>query len=63
METKGVWAKMMRGRVDVVGDGVNHEEGGAVEQRVGGASDDQAHEENDSEHLALEGHEGEALAR
>ena len=48
---------------DLVDDGVNHEEGGAVEQRVGGAREDQAHEENESEHLAQEGHEGEALAR
>jgi len=48
---------------DVVDDGVNHEEGDAVEQRVGGARDGQAHEEDESEHLALEGDEGEALAR
>jgi len=47
----------------VVDDGVNNEEGGAVEQRVGGARDDQAHEEDESEYLALEGDEGEALAR
>ena len=60
METKGVWAKMMG---DVVDDGVNHEEGGAVEQRVGGARDGQAHQENESEHLVLEGDEREALAR
>ena len=39
---------------DVVDDGVNHEEGGAVGQ---------AHQEDESEHLALEGDEGEALAR
>ena len=48
---------------DVEDDVVNNEEGGAVEQRVGGARDDQAHEEDESEHLALEGHEGDALAR
>ena len=48
---------------DVVDDGVNNEEGGAVEQRVGEARDDQAHEQGESEHLALEGDEGEALAR
>jgi len=48
---------------DVVDDWVNNEEGGAVEQRVGEARDDQAHEQGESEHLALEGDEGEALAR
>ena len=48
---------------DVVDDGVNHEEGGAVEQRGGGARDDQARQGNESEHLAQEGREGEALAQ
>ena len=48
---------------DVVDDGVNNEEVGAVEQRVGGARDGQAHEEDESEHLAQEEDEVEALAR
>jgi len=48
---------------DVVDDGVNHEEGGAVEQRGGGARNDQARQGNESEHLAQEGREGEALAQ
>ena len=48
---------------DVVDDGVNNEEVGAVEQRVGGARDGQVHEEDESEHLAQEEDEVEALAR
>ena len=48
---------------DVVDDGVNNEEVGAVEQRVGGARVGQAHEEDESEHLAQEEDEEEALAR
>ena len=51
----GAAGKVMVG--DVVDDGVNNEEGGTIEQRVGGARDDQAHEENESEHLAQEGHD------